>query len=381
MQNKNVNRLYITAIAVKISLVIFAVVFTNIGFYKPTDDYLLFSKFNWNSLLEIFFNFDSGWYKVIATNGYAHIPEADLQGWNHPELHFAFFPLYPFCVGLIMKVTGLTFVASGLIFNIIILYFVVRYFYLFLLQMKLNESVAFRIVILFLLFPFTLHFYFLYTESLFFTLMIASFLFLSKKQWWQFAISSSLLVLTRPNGIFLMLPFILFMLEQEGTISFDSIKRALKTTRYYIVLVMPFVFFLWLVYQKQITGKYFAFKFAQETGWYKTFVFPLWELFKNGKPLDQFISIYTTAFMLVSVIMWRKWKLSIQTLVWINILLPLSAGSTTSMTRYLSILFPYHTALGETGFAKKHFKYIVLVFIIFQIICFKFWIEDHSLMY
>lgn len=380
MNNRIILRLFLAALSIKILLGLFAVLFVNAGIYHPVNQNLYFQNFNWQHFLHIYFCSDSGWYKVIAENGYADIPVQEIQGWSRPNLHFAFFPLFPMAIRFIMQLTGASFDTAGFIFNILLLYLMIRYFYLFLIQLGIAQTQAFRIVLILLFFPFSLHFYFIYTEALFMTLLMACFLFIARKQWTLLAIAGGLIVLTRPNGIILILPFLIFMLEEDRLLGFSGIKKAMKMPGYYILLAMPLTFACWLIYQHQVTGHYFAFSEAQ-AGWKKHFMFPLLGLFRNGFWQEQFASFYCIAVMLLALYWLKKWRTSFNLLVWLGILLPLSAGSVISMTRYISVLFPFHMQAGLSKVVNKHFKVILLIFAILQLVCMKYWVEENSLMY
>ncbi len=379
--NKTIARLFIITLLVKVGLGVTAVLFVNLGLYHPMNDHLLFQNLSWPHFLHTYFMADSGWYQFIVENGYRDtLADYATIGWTKPNLHFAFFPLYPMSIKGIVMLTGWSFDTSAFLFNIGILYFLVRVFYLFLLQFGLDEKKSFRTVLIFLLFPFSLHIYFNYTEALYFTLLMASFLFIARKQWWQLVVVSSLLVLTRPNGLLVFIPLALFMHERNGTFTWASMIRTFKSPAYYVLLAMPITFFAWCLFQQYVTGDFFAFSTAQ-SGWNKHFMFPLLALFRNGFWQEQFDSVYCIVTILLAIYWFRKWSPSFNALVWIGIALPLSAGSVISMTRYISVLFPFHLQAGLSKFTEKYFRIILIVFILLQLVCMKYWVEENSLMY
>lgn len=380
LQEKKILQLFLLSITVKITIAVITVLLVNTGWYHSSDDHLIWANINWQNLFEIYFNSDSGWYKVIAENGYANVPLSESNNWSAPNLHFAFFPLFPLGIRIIMELTGWGFHCAAFWFNIIVLYPLVRYFYLFMLHYGIEARQAFRGVVLFLLFPFSMHIYFIYTEALFFTLLMASFYFIVKKQWIKLAIGAALLTLTRPNGLILIIPFLLFVLEQSGGYNWVAIKRFFKSKLGIALLTMPLSFFLWMLVQHSIAGNWMA-SAAAQSGWKKQWMFPLMALFRNGFWQEQLASIYTILLMLVAIYYYKKWAASINAFVWIVILLPLSAGSVISMTRYLSILFPFYMQATFSKFMNKYYGAILFVFVLLQIWVLKLWIEDNSLMY
>lgn len=380
MQEKKIFQLFCISLIVKISIAIVAIVFENLDWFNNGDDHFLWANLNWQHVCEVYFNSDSGWYKVIAENGYAHVPLSESSNWSAPNLHFAFFPLFPVCIRFIMEISGMGFYSAAFCFNLLILYPLVRYFYLFMIQAGLSAKQAFRGVVLFLLFPFSMHIYFIYTEALFFALVLASFLFIAKKQWLKFALTAALVTLTRPNGLILILPFFFYIIETNGGFNWNTVKSLLKHPFVYTLIAMPLAFFAWMYVQHAITGNWMA-SAAAQSGWKKHWMFPLLALFRNGFWQEQLASIYAILIMLVAIYAYKKWAPSINAYVWIIILLPLSAGSVISMTRYLSMLFPYYLLAAVSQLVNKYYKTILLVLVVLQLAVLKLWIEDNSLMY
>lgn len=380
MQEKSIFKLYLLSVTVKIAIAVLTVLFINAGLFDKGDEHLLWDNLNWQHLCEIYFNSDSGWYKVIAENGYANVPLSESGNWSAPNLHFAFFPLFPMLIRFLMEITGMGFYSAAFWLNIIILYPMVRYFYLFMLHYGMEAKQAFRGVVLFLLFPFSMHVYFIYTEALFITLVIAGFYFIAKKQWVYFALIAGLLTLTRPNGLIIIIPFFLYIIETHGGLKRGKILNIIRNPILYSLLVMPLVFFIWMYYQHAITGDWMASATAQ-SGWKKHWMFPLMALFRNGFWQEQLASIYSILIMLIAIYYFKKWATSINAYVWIIILLPLSAGSVISMTRYLSMLFPFYLQASVSKFINKNYKWIIIVLVIIQVWVLKLWVEDNSLMY
>ncbi len=380
LQEKNILKLFGLSLIIKIAIAVITIIFVNLGWFNNGDDHLLWGNLRWQHICEIYFNSDSGWYKVIAENGYAHVPLSESNNWSAPNLHFAFFPLFPLCIRLVMEISGMGFFSAAFCLNIIVLYPLVRYFYLFMLHYGIEAKQAFKGVVLFLLFPFSMHIYFIYTEALFFTLVIASFFFIAKKQWLKFAISAALVTLTRPNGLILLVPFFLYIVENNGGFKWGNIKALLKHPFVYTLIAMPLAFFVWMYVQHAITGNWMA-SAAAQAGWKKHWMFPLLALFRNGFWQEQLASIYAIMIMLVAIYFYKKWAPSINAFVWIIILLPLSAGSVISMTRYLSMLFPYYLQAAASQWLNRYYKTITVLLIALQLAVLKLWIEDNSLMY
>jgi hypothetical protein len=106
-----------------------------------------------------------------------------------------------------------------------------------------------------------------------------------------------------------------------------------------LFLAGPLALVLYGMYQYQMTGNYMAFGAAQ-AGWGRRFMFPFMAFFREGDVRMQFNSVYTILVMVYAIYFARKMPLSFQLLVWIGLLLPLTAGSVVSMPRFISMLFP-----------------------------------------
>lgn len=332
------------------------------------------------TLLNLYSRADAGWYRVIALYGYSGIPEHEMTGWGNDKLHFAFFPLLPACISALMQIPGLGFHSAAFVFSLFILGALVSVAYNFLLSIKLPEDRAFRILVLMLLFPFSLHFYFVYTETLFLTLLMSAFLLIIRKRWTWLMLCAGLLVLTRPNGVFMMLPLLLFQFKQAEKTGLKGFQSALQTPALYSLLIMPLVFIAWMCCQHQLTGDWFAFATAQ-SGWNKHAMFPLLALFRNGFWQEQLTSVYCIAVMLLAIWNIKVWPGSFSLLFWIGILLPLSAGSVISMNRYIAVLFPIYIQDRLARYSLRYFNWICVLLILLQLICLKLWLDGNSLMY
>lgn len=380
IDNKPTLKLFFIAIMIKLIMPIIAMGLVNCINEFSNWQIKPFPNFEFTDLFKIYFHSDSGWYKDIALYGYKEIPENIRNGWTLRNQHFAFFPMLPICISWLMKATGLSFYMAAFIINCISLYALVNYFYRFLIILQIYKNTAFGLVVLFLVFPFCLHIYFIYTESIFFTLLIACFYYLTIKKYWAFGLAAILLTLTRPNGIFMALPLYIYLLEQNGKLNLTNILNSLKQTKTYFLMVMPLAFIAWMYYQYLTCGDWFAFSTAQK-GWGKHSGMPNKALFKEGYWQYQFMSAYAVISILIAIWAFKKWRTSFNTLVWINLLMPLIAGSAISIARYISVLFPYTLLLEKTVEKRKTYYILLGIFISCSIVCFYFWLKGDALMY
>jgi len=161
-----------------------------LGFFPYKDQLPGFNLPTWISALA---NFDGLHYISIARDGYAQYEQA-------------FFPLYPMLIKFLSPLfsnnqllTGLIISNVSFLIGLIIFY---KYFQPF-------------ITILFLLaFPTSFFFGAVYTEGLFFLLLISTLYFLKKRNYLLTAILAFLSSLTRLVGVFLIIPIIIHLIQE-----------------------------------------------------------------------------------------------------------------------------------------------------------------------
>jgi hypothetical protein len=141
-----------------------------------------------------FASWDAEHYLFIAVHGYAA-----------GSSRCAFYPLYPLMIRYFSFITGGSQLMAGMIlantFSVTgcLLFFV-------LVRRRLGESVAMLSLLLLVTFPGSLFFQFIYSESLFFLLLMLLLLGLDQDRLWLAIVSGFLLPLTRAVGLFCVLP-------------------------------------------------------------------------------------------------------------------------------------------------------------------------------
>lgn len=148
-------------------------------------------------------NFDGMHYIDIARRGYGLYQQA-------------FFPLYPKVVNLVSHLFMGQTLLAGWVVNLVCLYLGLFFFYK-LLKLDFSEKISRRTLIYLLIFPTAFFFSMIYTEALFFLLIISSFYFARTKRWWLAGIFGGLASATRLVGIFL-LPALAFEWWQQKKI-------------------------------------------------------------------------------------------------------------------------------------------------------------------
>ncbi len=182
--------------------------------YITTSGFYQNKTFNL-SLLDYFHQNDSSWYEFIFENGINIEPNSMVEGWRVPNQHTAFFPLYPYFIKSLTFIFGGDFKIWGNVISLISVSLLSLLSFDFLKTYLNNEKVAFNSTILLISNPFSLHFYTLYTESLFLVLFIGCLICIQRNKWLLLIFLSIPLTLIRPNGIFTALIMGVFILEKK----------------------------------------------------------------------------------------------------------------------------------------------------------------------
>jgi len=316
---------------------------------------------SFESYTNLFQRNDSYWYKNIAENGYPRIKDPKELGYVGEgkiiQSVWAMFPLYPMVVKAVMSIGSLSFVQSAFIISILLSPAVFILYYLIGIHLfNFEKSKAFKSTLIFICFPFHFYYSMYYTEALFFTLLSIGFLSVHLKKYWITCISLFLLTIMRPNGIVTAFPIFLYYLEKEGGYLF------------------------WWNQLKMLTNFYFAYVKAQE-GWFKEFMFPLKAMFRDAVFWSQFNSFYTVFAFIVSILLLKKLPLSLNLLIWLSLLLPLSSGSVVSMPRFISLLFPITILLSQRITETRFYPFVIVILIALQLWSFYPWIYSEPLSY
>jgi hypothetical protein len=147
-------------------------------------------------------NFDGLHYISIAHNGYAQYEQA-------------FFPLYPMLIKFLSPLFSNNQLLTGLIISNISFLIGLIIFYKYLFLIRATTRVAPTVIFLLLAFPTSFFFGAVYTEGLFFLLLISTLYFLKKERYFLVMVFAFLASLTRLVGVFLIIPIIFHLIEQE----------------------------------------------------------------------------------------------------------------------------------------------------------------------
>jgi hypothetical protein len=207
-----------------------------LGFFPYREDYRLFKLPGYISSLA---NFDGIHYVRIAGKGYDQFEQA-------------YFPLYPLLIRRLSPLFNNNHLLTGIVIANVsfVLALFVFYYYLRLIDKQGKGKGALWAVVFLLSFPTSFFFGVLYTESLFFLLIILSLFTLEKGKPILASFFAFFASLTRLTGIFLLIPFFLKIIEK-----FKHAKYQMLNTKYLMLLVSPFLGLgLYSYYLYQATG-------------------------------------------------------------------------------------------------------------------------------
>lgn len=332
---------------------------------------------------------DANWYKEIALEGYDVIHEKrDLgyaEGVEFKQSNWAFFPFYPLLNAGTIKILKVSYNQSAVIWSLIFSLTAVLGIFWFGFLFYQDQSLAFFNVLVLFSFPFSFYYSMLYTEALFLTFLIFSFLCIYYRQYGVLALLLIPLTLVRPNGIIMLIPLYLYSLEQHCNlqrfkVNWDAFFSQPNLLRSLAFISAPITFLAYCFYQYQHTGYFFAFSIAQ-AGWYRKFTFPLFTLLGDGSLTSLFNSCYTLVFIFFAWLIRKKIPVSFNVLILVGLLLPLSTGLVGSMPRFISVLFPLFLILSSYLY-RLRYKYLVL-FLIFLLhgVSFLGWVLNHRISY
>ncbi len=355
--------------------------------YKPTfpfyDVYLQTSGMP--AWIYSFANFDGVHYITIAEKGYH--AAANIQ---------AFFPLYPIIISFLnaLTITNMSVVLGLLISNISFLFLL--YVWCFFIKDTISSTIAWRSLILLLIFPTSFYFGSMYTESVFFLFVIASFFSAHKKKWWLAGLFATLASATRIVGIFLVPALLFELLEQNnvfssfqfrliptlqwkkvGTLIYKTLLQQWKNVSWIIVGSLGLVGYMIFLY-KEFNDPLYFFHVQSEFGsgrqesiiLFPQVVYRYIKIFLTVRPIDWKFYAYIQEFVMtlgtltILILSFRK-KYKIQTSWLIFSLLcfflPTLTGNFSSMPRYILICFPLFLTIAHM--TKKQWKYILFFLI------------------
>ncbi len=320
---------------------------------------------------DVWARWDSVFFLRIAEHGY------------HAASDAAFFPFYPLLAGIAGRVFGGHYVLGGVAVSLLaclgafcLLYRVA--------EARLGVEGGRRAVLYLALFPMTLFFQSVYSESLYLLLALAAFVLAERARFPEAAAVTGLALLTRPAALALLPPLVLLAWRAPHRL------RALAT-----LLVAPAVFCVFPLVLWLQTGHPWAFASAQSR-WHRSLspAGPLggvWDGLRAGSAgVEQLVSgshthrywkpvqdldpmrvaalnlgmlAFLILFAVLTVIVWRRFGAPYGLFAATSLAIPLSVPSEhwplLSLPRFGVVVFPFFLALAVVGRRRQSHTAIV----------------------
>ncbi len=194
-------------------------------------------------------------YKTWDGHHYLFLSE---QGYKTGNISNSFTPLFPFLIRLTTTLTGSSFVSGFLISNSMSL---IGFYLFYVFVNKLyGKKVAYKSLLFLLAFPVSFYFSLIYTESVFFLLIMLYFLFLFKKNYLAVFLIGILLPLERFIGLFVIIPslYYYFFIDKRLIIKSQVIDFVKNIQKKIILLFGPLIgFAIHLLFMYWTTGDLF----------------------------------------------------------------------------------------------------------------------------
>jgi Gpi18-like mannosyltransferase len=296
-----------------------------------------FSETHSPQLLQLLNRWDSGWYEGLARHGYKLDPLPGHQS------NVVFYPLFPMVLKL-LDMVGLDIYTGGVIFNNLALLGAALILALWV-QKDRGEATALRAATLFLVFPATVFYSSLYTESLFCLLLAAFFLALQRERWWWAGVAGLLLSATRSAGVLVAIPLAIDAYLRHRKDGWKKLALALAP-----VLLVPLGMVLFFLYMKLKFGDAML-PMSAQSAWDRRLTWP-WTTYARtfARHFQTFylVMLAGAPLFLLAVIGWMaklrlRWSYIAYSVA--SLLLIVSAGTLDSTPRFVSAVLPMYLAL------------------------------------
>jgi len=306
-------------------------------------------------IINMWARWDAGWYFDVAAHGYKFVA-------GQPS-NAAFYPLYPLLMRavhvLLISKSDAGWMTAGIIVSNAALLFALWHLYL-LTELELDRASACRAVLYVLIFPTTLFFSAVYTESLFLGCAIAAFYHARSNRWLLASVYGGAATLTRSPGVLLFLPLCYEYLAQRE-FKLDRVKWSILGLLFIPSVLMGYALFLYARF-----GNPMAIRDSQGT-WGRILT-PVWISVRDffSSPLVVHVGahsiidfVFTVAAVLATIGIAVSFRFS-YTLFALSVLLFITAwGSFVSVPRYVLASFPIFMLLGDL--ARKRLVRLTLL--------------------
>ncbi len=323
---------------------------------------------NGQDFTSLLHTFDSAWYTRIATNGYG------IDSGFNPELNqpdWAFFPLYPGIVRYLWYILKIESVEKvSIIVSNIFAFLAGIMSYKYVVLTRKNVKVALLVTILLFFGPWTFYFAIGYTEALFSFLLISSFYFMKKKNYFVSALFIALTSATRVVGALLVFVLIynIILNEYKGKSIKDFLKFIFLNPHYILdVLLCPFgtFSFMYLLYKR--VGDPWAFMTAQKAWGRGTNGFNELKdcLLFRGSAMDSLIAYVIIVVLILYLALLFQKRYDEYAYMMVCAIIPLASGI-HSMIRYFVGGYFVYIIIAELLEKNDKYKEVIMAIMLFM---------------
>lgn len=310
-----------------------------------------------NAFWDRFARYDSGWYYGIASAGYAFVEGG--------RSNLAFFPLYPTMMGIAGRLAGGAqehYYLAGIAISWLSFTLAMPLLYRLAL-LDLPRDAALRVTTLAAVFPSAYFFGIVYSESLFFMLLVGTVLALRTRHWVLAVIAGAAMTATRVNGV-MFVPALAWIAWQSARPTPRDRGLAAAAVGGSLFGIGAYCYFNY-----QLSGNPFEWYDSIQRWGYAPGGNPLSGLYAIGHALVtrpmQFLSermapydtlnAMAAAFALATIPwVWRRFGFGYVLVILMGLGLPLSSGQFEGLGRYCAVLFPIALALGSLPGETRH---------------------------
>lgn len=310
-----------------------------------------------NAFWDRFARYDSGWYYGIASAGYAFVEGG--------RSNLAFFPLYPTMMGIAGRLAGGAqehYYLAGIAISWLSFTLAMPLLYRLAL-LDLPRDAALRVTTLAAVFPSAYFFGIVYSESLFFMLLVGTVLALRTRHWVLAVIAGAAMTATRVNGV-MFVPALAWIAWQSARPTPRDRGLAAAAVGGSLFGIGAYCYFNY-----QLSGNPFEWYDSIQRWGYAPGGNPLSGLYAIGHALVtrpmQFLSermapydtlnALAAAFALATIPwVWRRFGFGYVLVILMGLGLPLSSGQFEGLGRYCAVLFPIALALGSLPGETRH---------------------------
>ena len=294
-------------------------------------------------------------YIGVAQNGYSLVEDT------------VFFPLWPLLIhgtGALFGASPTAYYITGFLLTNLFFYLALVIFY-HLLNKDFDSTVA-RNSLFYLTFsPYAIFFFLGYTESLSLFLYLAAFLCLQHARYWLAGLCGFLAVLTHSQGVLLVIPFAIVILQRFWLRDREQTNWWQKLRACFPLLLIPLGVVVFMLYLWITKGAPLLFSIQEAQFWHRHLTFPLWSIVLTLQAIVhapntyfQFMNVLDLLCVFVPLVIlvpgWKRLPLHYALFALATILLNISYPQgmlepLTAVPRYMLLVFPVFVMLGKWG--------------------------------